>query len=55
MRSCARWRDGPDAKLLELLALDGASYRAHEVFGGERMVRAVPFDAIELDLGDLWK
>lgn len=39
---------------VEVLALDGASYRVLEVYTGEQRVRAMPFDAIELELGALW-
>lgn len=33
---------------------DGATYRIAEVFSEDAVVRAVPFDAIELDLSILW-
>lgn len=46
------WFVDPDAKTLEILSLDGATYRLLEVFSNEALVRAVPFDAIEL--GALW-
>jgi Uma2 family endonuclease len=48
------WFVDPIAKTLEVLALDGPSYRIHEVFGGDVKIRALPFDAIELNLGALW-
>lgn len=48
------WFIDPEAKTLEVLGLDGGSYRVLEVFSGEQSVRAVPFDAIELELGALW-
>lgn len=48
------WFVDPDAKTLEVLALDGANCRVLDVFSGEKLVRAVPFDAIELELGALW-
>jgi Uma2 family endonuclease len=48
------WFIDPEAQTLEVLALDGDSYRILEVFGGDALVRAVPFDAIELELGALW-
>ncbi len=48
------WFVDPEAKLLEVLALDGATYRIVASHAGEAKVRAVPFDAIELDVGALW-
>jgi hypothetical protein len=48
------WLVDPAAKTLEVLVLDGPSYRIGEVFSGDRGIRAIPFDAIELDLGALW-
>lgn len=48
------WFVDPEARTLEILALDGESYRVHDVMSGDAKVRAVPFDAIELNLADLW-
>ncbi len=48
------WLVDPEARTLEVLALDGPSYRIHSVFSGEAPVRAEPFHAIELDLAALW-
>lgn len=48
------WFVDPDARTLEFFALDGSTYRLIEVFSGDRPIRAIPFDAIELDLGALW-
>ncbi|MBL8608127.1 MAG: Uma2 family endonuclease [Myxococcales bacterium] len=48
------WFVDPDARTLEVLALDGGTYRILEVHAGDAKVRAVPFDAIELDLAILW-
>src|SRR4051794_6879609 len=48
------WFVDRDAQTLEVLVLDGDSYRILDVFGGEGLVRAVPFDALELELGALW-
>ena len=48
------WLVDPEPKTLEILLLDGATYRILEVFGGDAKVRAVPFDAIELELSFLW-
>jgi Uma2 family endonuclease len=48
------WLVEPRAQLLEVLALDGASYRIASTYEGDARVRAEPFDAIELDLSVLW-
>lgn len=48
------WLVDPDAQTLEVFALDGATYRLLDVFSGDALVRAVPLDAIELELGVLW-
>lgn len=42
------------AQTLEILRLDGEGYRLVGVLAGDAKVRAEPFDAIELDLGELW-
>ncbi|HVK85909.1 MAG TPA: Uma2 family endonuclease [Kofleriaceae bacterium] len=49
------WIIDPIAQVLEVLELDGATYRIIMVASGEQRVRAVPFDAIELDLSVLWQ
>ncbi|HEU4580056.1 MAG TPA: Uma2 family endonuclease [Polyangiaceae bacterium] len=48
------WLIDPAAQLLEVLRLDGASYRLVATHGGDAKVRAEPFDAIELELAALW-
>jgi Uma2 family endonuclease len=48
------WIVDPIAKLLEVLRLDGATYRIVMTAGGDDKMRAEPFDAIELDLAILW-
>ncbi len=48
------WLVEPTARVLEVLRLDGASYRIVGAFEGDARVRAEPFDAIELELGALW-
>lgn len=48
------WLVDPAGTTLEVLQLDGATYRILEVHGGHGKVRAIPFDAIELDLSILW-
>lgn len=49
------WLVDPDAKLLEIYRLDGESYRSVGSHDGDARVRAEPFDAIELELGALWR
>jgi hypothetical protein len=42
-------------KTLEVLRLDGPTFRILATFGGEEAkVRAEPFEAIALELGALW-
>ena len=48
------WLVDPVARTLEVLRLDGETYRNHAAFEGDDPVRAAPFDAIELPLGALW-
>lgn len=47
------WFVDPEART-QVLAFDGATYRVIDVFGEDAVVRAVPFDAIELELEALW-
>ncbi|MEP7126215.1 MAG: Uma2 family endonuclease [Byssovorax sp.] len=49
------WLIDPIAKVLEVYVLDaGGSWGEPAIFRGAEVVRAVPFDAIELDLSALW-
>ncbi len=48
------WLVDPEARTLEVLGLDGGTYRILDVHAGDAKVRAAPFDAIELDLAILW-
>jgi Uma2 family endonuclease len=48
------WFVDPEARTLEILEHDPKGYRVIEVFSGDTKVRAIPFDAIELELGALW-
>ncbi|MBK6696423.1 MAG: Uma2 family endonuclease [Myxococcales bacterium] len=48
------WLVDPIERYLEILRLDGATYRLVATFYGDAKVRAEPFDAIELDLSALW-
>ncbi len=49
------WLIEPANQTLEVLRLDGPTYRIVQVASGEDSVRAEPFDAIELDLRALWQ
>jgi len=44
----------PGVRTLELLRLDGTSYRIVSTFRADARVRVEPFDAIELELSLLW-
>jgi Uma2 family endonuclease len=48
------WLVDPDGRTLEVLELDGNTYRLVSTHGGDDVVRAVPFDAIEFELAALW-
>jgi Uma2 family endonuclease len=48
------WMVDPDARTLEVERLDGDSYRVILTASEDEVVRAEPFDAIELHLGLLW-
>lgn len=48
------WLVEPVSQTLEVLRLDGDTYRIVQVASGEAVVRAEPFDAIELELRVLW-
>jgi len=48
------WMIEPVSQTLEVLRLDGDTYRIVKVASGADRVRAEPFDAIELDLSILW-
>lgn len=48
------WFIDPLEKRLEVLRLDGATYRIVAVHQDDAKVRAEPFDAIEIELGALW-
>lgn len=48
------WLVDPAGKTVEVLQLDGETYRILDVHSGDGKVRAIPFDAIELDLSILW-
>ena len=48
------WFLDPDVQTLEVLRLDGTTYRVIETFRGDAVCRAEPFDAIEVALPALW-
>jgi Uma2 family endonuclease len=48
------WIVDPNIQTLETYALEGQHRVLLETFRGSAGVRAVPFDAIELELGALW-
>jgi len=48
------WLVDPTARSVEVLRLDGESYRLVVTRGEDEVVRLEPFDAIELELGALW-
>lgn len=48
------WLVDPILKTLEVLRLDGPTYRIVSVHRDDARVRAEPFDAIELELATLW-
>ena len=51
---CHAWLVDPLVRTLEVLRLDGATYRLVAVFRDAAQARAEPFDAIELELAALW-
>jgi Uma2 family endonuclease len=48
------WFVEPVARTLEVYELDGSSYRAAAAWRDAAVVRAAPFDAVELELGSIW-
>jgi Uma2 family endonuclease len=48
------WLVDPKLQLLETYTREGARWLLLETFKGDAKARAVPFDAIELELGALW-
>jgi Uma2 family endonuclease len=49
------WLLSPSAKTLEVLELDGPTYRLIATHKNDERARVKPFDAIELDLGVMWE
>lgn len=48
------WIADPHAQTIEVFRLDGEGYRLVTVCSGDDSVRMEPFDAIEMDLRELW-
>lgn len=48
------WLIDPEKKTLEIYLREGKKWMLLNSFGGDELIRAAPFDAIEIDLGDLW-
>ena len=48
------WLVDPLAQTLEVLRLDGDAYRIVATWCGDAIVRAEPFEALELELGAMW-
>lgn len=49
------WLLDPGLQTLEVLKLDGPTYRLHQTFAKDAAVRAEPFDAIAIELKRLWE
>lgn len=49
------WLCDPRIQTLEVYRLEGGRWTELETFEGDAKVRAEPFEAIELDLGRLWR
>ena len=49
------WLVDPIARTLEVLRLDGPTYRLAAAWRDEAKVRAEPFDALELELAAMWR
>lgn len=48
------WFVDPEARTHEVLTLDGPTFRVTAVHHGDALVRAQPFQTVELELGALW-
>ena len=48
------WLVDPTRRTLEVLSLESGTWAPRERYKGSAVVRAAPFDAIELELGALW-
>lgn len=48
------WFADPIARMLEVLTLDGSSWKYAGTFSGDDIVHADPFPEAEIDLGSIW-
>jgi Uma2 family endonuclease len=48
------WLLDPAQRTLEVLRRDGLGWRVASNHGGDEVIRAAPFDAVEIELGALW-
>lgn len=48
------WLVDPIGRMLEVLTLDGGSWKYAGTFSGDDVVRADPFPEAEIDLGSIW-
>ena len=48
------WLVDPLAKTLEILRLDGPTYRLAQTFTADAKVRGEPFEVVAIDLAALW-
>jgi Uma2 family endonuclease len=48
------WLLDPDVRTLEVLRLDGETYRVIETFRDDAACRVEPFEAVEIQLATLW-
>lgn len=48
------WMINPEARVLEVFRLEEGRWVVAATYGGEQRVNAEPFEAVEIDLKDLW-
>jgi Uma2 family endonuclease len=49
------WLCDPRIKTLEVYRLEGGRWLELETYEGDTVIRAEPFEAIEIDLGRIWR
>jgi len=52
---CHLWLIDPLKQALEVYRLEGKRWKPHGTWSGESLVRAEPFEVLELKLGELWE